>query len=57
MSYTLSPAIRLNNEAANLLQAGSTMEAVYCFQGALITMKLSVMDNHNHPGMIVDWAD
>jgi hypothetical protein len=57
MSYTLSPAIRLNNEAANLLQAGSTMEAVHCFQGALITMKLSVMDNHNHPGMVVDWAD
>jgi hypothetical protein len=54
----LPPAIRLNNEAVNLLQAGNTMEAVHCFQRALAIMKSSIVDHEcNHPGVLVDRND
>jgi hypothetical protein len=58
MNTALSRTIQLNNEAASLLQAGSTMEAVHCFQRALAILKLSVVDNQcTHSRSLVDWPD
>jgi hypothetical protein len=58
MNNALPNAIQLNNEAASLLQAGSTMEALHCFQRALAIMKLSFVDHECHdPGTLVDWTD
>jgi hypothetical protein len=52
MNNALVQAIQLNNEAASLLQAKSTMNAVHCFQHALTILKLSVVDHD-----CVDWTD
>jgi hypothetical protein len=58
MNNALVQAIQLNNEAAILLQAKNTTDALRCFQGALVIMKSSVMDNEcNRPGTLADWTD
>jgi hypothetical protein len=44
MNGVLFEAISLNNEAASLLKAGNTAEAIAMLQRALLTMKLSVVD-------------
>jgi hypothetical protein len=57
MNNALLLAIQLNNEAASLLQAKDTMEAVHCFQRALAIMKSLVVDRECHPETLVDWTD
>jgi hypothetical protein len=52
MNNALVQAIQLNNEAASLLQAKNTMNAVHCFQHALTILKLSVVDHE-----CVEWTD
>jgi hypothetical protein len=54
MNNALSRAIRINNEAARLLHAGSTMQALHCFQRALAIMKLSVVDQDCSGGSMVE---